>query len=132
MEKFLPILNTIQRRLRDILTRNESYMLSWDISNIDNVGEELIKLAWDVYPALMDVQHRVLSQSLREAGLGIKNRVAEIQNRRLKEKDKEYFKNVHEALMNICEKIETGEYYEALLRVASKSERSRKERNYMS
>ena len=128
MERFLPILNVIQTRLRDILTRNESYMLSWDIANIDHVGEELIELAWDVYQPLMDIQHRVLSQSLKEAGMGIKDRVFEIQNRRLKEKDKEYFRTVHEVLMNVCEKIETGEYYQALLRVASNSMRSRKEK----
>lgn len=131
MERFLPILDVIQTRLRDILSRNESYMLSWDMANIDNIGEELIRLSLDVYRPLMDAQHRVLSLSLREAGLGIKDRVFEIQNRRLEEKDKEYFRSVHEALRNICEKIETGEYYEALLSVAAKSERIRKEEDYV-
>ena len=131
MERFLPILNVIQTRLRHILTRNESYMLSWDIGNIYHVGEELIKLAWEVYQPLMDIQHRVLSQSLKEAGMGIKDRVFEIQNRRLEEKDKEYFRSVHEVLMNICEKIETGEYYHALLRVASNSMRTRREKDYV-
>ncbi|MDH5688197.1 MAG: hypothetical protein OEZ48_10105 [Candidatus Bathyarchaeota archaeon] len=131
MEKFLPLLNVIQTRLRDILTRNESYMLSWDMTKISGVGDDLIKLAWDVYPALMDAQHRVLSQSLKEAGLGIKDKVVEFQNRKLEEMDKEYFRNVHEALSNICEKIETGEYYRALLRIASRSQRSRKEKDYI-
>jgi hypothetical protein len=131
MEKFLPLLNTIQTRLRDILTRNRSYMLSWDIPKISSVGDDLIKLAWDVYPALVDAQHRVLSQSLKEAGRGIKNKVGEFQDRKLEDKDKEYFRNVHEALSNICEKIETGEYYQALLRIASRSELSRKEKHYI-
>ena len=131
MEKFVPLLNVIQTRLRDILTRNESYMLSWDVTKISGVGDDLIKLAWDVYPALMDAQHRVLSQSLKEAGLGIKNKVVEFQNRKLEEKDKEYFMNVHEALSNICEKIETGEYYRALLRVASRYQRTRKAKDYI-
>ncbi|MFB0504242.1 MAG: hypothetical protein ACETWE_10445 [Candidatus Bathyarchaeia archaeon] len=131
MEKFLPLLNVIQERLRDILTRNESYMLSWDMTKISGVGDDLIKLAWDVYPALMDAQHRVLSQSLKEAGLGIKDKVVEFENRKLEEKDKEYFRNVHEALSNICEKIETGEYYRALLRIASRSQRTRKEKDYI-
>jgi hypothetical protein len=131
MEKFLPLLNTIQTRLRDILTRNKSYMLSWDIPKISSVGDDLIKLAWDVYPGLMDTQHRVLSQSLKEAGRGIKNKVVEFQDRKLEEKDKEYFRNVHEALSNICEKIETGEYYQALLRIASRSQPSRKEKHYI-
>ena len=127
----MPLLNVIQTRLRDILTRNESYMLSWDVTKISGVGDDLIKLAWDVYPALMDAQHRVLSQSLKEAGLGIKNKVVEFQNRKLEEKDKEYFMNVHEALSNICEKIETGEYYRALLRVASRYQRTRKAKDYI-
>ncbi len=121
MERFLPVLNTIQMKLREILTKNENCMLSWDMSKMDAIGKDLIELAWDVYPALADVEHRILSLSLREAGLGIKNRVLEIQRRQLKEEDKEYFRSVHEALGNMCEKIETGEYYQALLRMASKS-----------
>ena len=133
MEKFPPLLKTIQTRLRDILTRNECYMLSWDVTKISSVGDDLIKLAWDVYPALVDAQHRVLSQSLKEAGRGIKNKVDEFQDRKLEEKDKEYFRTVHEALSNICEKIETGEYYQALLRIASRSQQiSRgKEKDYI-
>lgn len=121
MEKFLPILSTIQMRLREILTKNENYMLSWDIPRISAVGEDLIKLAWDVYPALVNMEHRVLSLSLREAGLGIRKRVGEVKHRQLREEDMEYFRGVHEALGNICEKIETGEYYQALLRMAFKS-----------
>ncbi len=133
MEKFPPLLKTIQTRLRDILTRNECYMLSWDMTKISGVGDDLIKLAWDVYPALVDAQHRVLSQSLKEAGRGIKNKVDEFQDRKLEEKDKEYFRTVHEALSNICEKIETGEYYQALLRIASRSRQIRKgkEKDYI-
>lgn len=127
MEKFLPVLSTIQSRLREILTRNERFLLSWDISEMRAVGEDLINLAWDVYPALVDVEHRILSLSLREAGLGIKERILEIQRRQLREEDKEYFKSVHEALGKVCEKIETGEYYRALLTIASKSGPGRKD-----
>lgn len=123
MERFLPILSTIQVRLRDILTRNESYMLTWDIGKIMCVGEDLIELAWDVHSALVEVEHRILFLSLREAGLGIRNRAHQIQSKRLKEEDKEYFKSVHETLGNICEKIETGEYYDALVRMSFKFKR---------
>jgi len=126
MENFLPVLGTIQTRLREILTRNEDCMLSWDMSRMNGIGEDLIKLAWDVYPALVNVEHRILSLSLREAGLGIKDRVLEIERRQLREEDKEYFRSVHEALGNICEKIETGEYYQALLRMAFRSRMDRK------
>jgi len=122
MERFLPILFAIQTRLREILTKNENYMSSWDIAKIGDVGEDLLQLARDVYPQLIEVEHRILFQSLREAGLGIRARVAEIQNGELREEDKVYFRNVHEALGNICGKIETGEYYRALLDVAAKRE----------
>ena len=125
MERFLPILSTIQKRLRDILSRNEDYMSSWDLMKIDDTGEELIRLACDIYPQLVEVEHRILFQSLREAGLGIKFRVAEIRRGKLKEEDKIYFKSVHEALGEICEKIETGEYYRALLDIAARRERER-------
>jgi hypothetical protein len=120
MERFLLVLNTIQTRLREILTRNEGYMLSWDIQQLQVVGEDLVKLAKDIYPQLVQVEHRILYVSLREAGLGIQDRVTMVQKRGLKEPDKEYFRSVHEALCNICEKIETGEYYKALLAVAAK------------
>jgi len=120
LERFLPVLSTIQKRLREILSRNEDYMSSWDLVKIDGTGEELIRLARDTYPQLVEVEHRILFQSLREAGLGIKFRVAEIQRGKLKEEDKVYFKSVHEALVEICEKIETGEYYRALLEIAAR------------
>jgi len=122
MERFLPILFAIQTRLREILSRNENYMSSWDIAKIGDIGEDLLQLARDVYPQLIEVEHKILFQSLREAGLGIRARVIEIQKGELKEEDKAYFRNVHEALGNICGKIETGEYYKALLDVAAKRE----------
>jgi hypothetical protein len=122
MERFLPILSRIQTRLRDILTRNEGYMLSWDIVKLGSVGEDLVDLAQEVYPQLLLVEHRVLYLSIREAGLGIKHRAMTVQKRKIEESDKEYFRNVHEALGNICTKIETGEYYKALLDIAAKKE----------
>ncbi len=123
MERFKPILTTIQTRLREILTRNEDYMLSWEIAKLRGTGEDLVALASDVYPQLIEVEHRVLYLSLREAGLGIRDRVVAIQKRQLEDRDKEYFRGVHEVLGIICGKIETGEYYKALLDVAAKKER---------
>jgi len=119
----LLILNTVQTRLRGILARNEGYILSWDVVKFVRTGEDLVELAHDVYPQLIQVEHRILYLSLREAGLGIKNRAVTVQKRPLKEEDKEYFRNVHEVLGNICKKIETGEYYQALLDVAARREK---------
>jgi hypothetical protein len=96
MERFLPILTIIQTRLREILTRNEGYFLSWDIGKLRGVGG---------------------------AGLGIIDRANIVQKRHLEEADKEYFRSVHDTLGNICRKIETGEYFKALLGVAAKRER---------
>jgi len=127
MERFLPILSTVQTRLREILTRNEDCMLSWDLAKLRDIGEDLVKLAWDIYPQLVQVEHRVLYYSLREAGLGIRNRALSAQKRKIEEEDKEYFRSVYEVLGNICQKIETGEYYKALLDVAAK----RKKENYI-
>jgi len=123
MERFLPILDAIQIRLREILDRNAGYMLSWDVARLGGVGEDLVQLAWDIRPRLIQVEHRILYSLINEAGLGIKNRAAKIKRRQLEEEDKEYFRSVHEALGNICRKIETGEYYKALLDVAAKRER---------
>jgi hypothetical protein len=95
-------------------------MLSWDVPQLQTVGEDLVELAKDIYPQLIQVEHRVLYVSLREAGLGIQDRVMMVQDGKLKDSDWEYFRSVHEALENICIKIETGEYYKTLLAVAEK------------
>ena len=100
-------------------------MSSWDLMKIDDTGEELIRLARDMYPQLVEVEHRILFQSLREAGLGIKFREVEVRKGKLKKEDEVYFRSVHEALGEICEKIETGEYYRALLDIAARREKER-------
>jgi len=123
MEKFLPVLHVVQTRLRQILTRNEGYMLSWDVMRLRTVGDDLVELAVDIRPQLIQVEHRVLYASLREAGMGIQDRVAMIQDKELTDSDREYFRSVHEALSNICTKIETGEYYKALLAVVKRRQK---------
>ncbi|HIE14569.1 TPA: hypothetical protein EYP70_04795 [Candidatus Bathyarchaeota archaeon] len=120
MERFLPILETIYIRLREILIRNERYIVRWEVSKIKRIGEDLINLAWDVSPQLIEVEHRILCSSIKEAGLGIWNRASKVDRDNITKEDKEYFRSVHEALGNLCEKMGTGEYYEALLEVASK------------
>jgi hypothetical protein len=123
MEKFLPVLHVVQTRLRQILTRNEGYMLSWDVMRLRTVGDDLVELAVDIRPQLIQVEHRVLYASLREAGMGIQDRVAMIQDKELTDSDREYFRSVHEALSNICTKMETGEYYKALLAVVKRRQK---------
>lgn len=102
-------------------------MISWNISELRRVGDDLIKLSADVYPQLIQVEHGILCQILRDAGLGIMMRVLLIEERTIEDEDKEYFENVYEALSNICRKIESGEYYEALLNVANKRRKERRE-----
>jgi len=118
MEKFEPLLSFIQVKLRVILSKNQGYMLSWDMANLKNTGDDLIKLAQEVYPQLVEVEHRILHYSLRAAGLGMRMRALEVQKRRIEEEDKEYFRGVHDALENICKRIETGEYYKELKKIA--------------
>jgi len=119
MEKFEPLLSFIQGKLRVILAKNQGYMLSWDTTNLKNTGDDLIELAQEVYPQLAEVEHRILHYSLRDAGLGIRIRALEIKKRRIEEEDKEYFRGVHDALENICKKIETGEYYKELKKIGN-------------
>lgn len=92
-------------------------MLSWDAANLKNTGDDLIKLAREVYPRLAEVEHRILHYSIRDAGLGMRIRALEVQGRQIEEEDKEYFRGVHTALENICRKIETGEYYRELKKI---------------
>jgi len=117
MDKFESLLYLIQVRLRIILTRTADSMLSWDMGNLKNTGDDLIRLAQETHGPLTEMGHRVLYNSIRDAGLGIWVRALEVQKRHLEEDDKRYFRDVHNALENICEKIETGEYYQALLKV---------------
>lgn len=128
MEKFLPILDVIRVRLGEILLKNRDGMISWDLVKLKNVGDELLKLSADLYPHLFQVGHRILHQSIREAGLGIMWRISLIERSgEVKIEDKEYFENVYEALLNIHRKIESGEYYRALIEVADKRRRDEKE-----
>jgi len=125
MERFLPILNFVQVRLREILARNRDGMLSWDIIKLKRVGDDLLKLSVDLYPHLALVEHRVLCQSIREAGLGIRRKAVSIGEGEIGEEDKEYFESVYEALLTIYQKIESGEYYRALLEIANKKTREK-------
>lgn len=117
MEKFEPLLGFIQSKLWVILSKNEAYMLVWDVANLKNTGDDLVKLAEEIYARLAEVEHRVLYYTLRDAGLGIRARVFEVQKRQLEEEDKDYFQCVHETLKGIYEKIETGEYYKELIKM---------------
>jgi len=117
MEKFQPLLHYIEVNLRVILTENEGYLATWDPASLLATGDSLLRLAQRTYPQLAEVEHRVLHHSIRDAGLGMRMRALEIQGRRMEERDKEYFREVHQALKNICDKIGTGEYYRALLEV---------------
>lgn len=119
MEKFEPVLTRIQARLRVILSKNEAYMLSWNVGNLKDTGDDLIKLAEEVHSHLAEFEHRVLYYALRDAGLGIRTKVVEVQRRQLMEEDKNYFQGVHKVLKSIYEKIETGEYYRELLKIQS-------------
>lgn len=120
MERFLPILDLVQVRLQEILAKNKDGMLSWDSTKLKHVGDDLLKLSVDLYPHLSSVEHRVLCQSLREAGLGIRRRALLIGEGEISDKDKEYFESVYETLLNIYQKIKSGEYYRALLEIADK------------
>lgn len=121
VEKFLPILDVIRVRLGEILLKNKDGMTSWDLVKLKNVGDELLKLSADLYPQLFQVGHRILYQSIREAGLGIVWRISLIEScGEVKIEDKEYFESVYEALLNIHRKIESGEYYKALIEIANK------------
>jgi hypothetical protein len=127
MERILPALNIIQTRLREILDKNKDGMISWDLIKLRSVGDDLINLSVDVYLQLTSVGHGILYQSIKDAGLGIKRRVTLIGEREISNEDKEYFEGVYEALLNIYQKIESGEYYRALLEMV----RKREEDNYM-
>jgi hypothetical protein len=102
-------------------------MISWDLIKLRSVGDDLINLSVDVYLQLTSVGHGILYQSIKDAGLGIKRRVTLIGEREISNEDKEYFEGVYEALLNIYQKIESGEYYRALLEMV----RKREEDNYM-
>jgi len=120
MERILPALSTIQTRLREILVKNKDGMSSWDLVKLRSVGDDLIKLSADVYSQLTLVGHGILYQSIRDAGFGIKRRTILIERREINDEDKEYFESVYEVLLNIYQKIESGEYYRALLEMVRK------------
>jgi hypothetical protein len=124
MEKFLPILKKIQTVLSTILKRYERNLFSWDLAEIRDIGEDLVQLSTSVWRQLIQVKHKVLYYSIRQAGLGIRHWAEMVQKRELNEDDKKYFKTVYEMLKKIFVKIETGEYYNALLEISVKNKKA--------
>ena len=120
MDKLQIVLNTLRIKFREILSHSEDSMHIWDIRSLQSIGEQLVRLAFEFYAELAEVEHKILYQSLREAGLGIRHRAMIIQKRMILKDDKEYFKNVFVALESICKNMETGEYYNALMAITNR------------
>jgi len=117
LESVGAVLLTIQERLSLIVIKLQEYTCSSDSEHLAGTGEDLIVLADQVYDQLVEARHRVLSHTLREAGLGLWARATEIGQRDFCEADRTYFTEVHDVLTHLCEKIESGEYYSELAKL---------------
>ncbi|MBO3803119.1 MAG: hypothetical protein JTT11_04490 [Candidatus Brockarchaeota archaeon] len=117
MESVGAVLVVIQERLSLIVLKLHEYTCSSDSKRIAGTGEDLIGLADQVCDQLAEAKHRVLFQTLREAGLGLWARATEIGQRDFCESDKTYFTEVHDVLSHLCAKMESGEYYNELAKL---------------
>jgi len=116
LQNMEPLLSTIRERLCGIV---EKIHENTDIPNpesLGGVGEDLVNLANQVYNQLVEVEHKVLYNTLRDAGLGIWVKAKDIRERAFSDDDRVYFTEVHDVLKHLCDKIETGEYYRELMK----------------
>jgi len=111
-----PLLLTIRERLSGIVVKIHEHTSTPDPESLGGAGEELISLANQVYGQLVEAEHKVLFNTLRDAGLGVWARSKDIRERAFSDDDRVYFTEVHDVLKHLCDKIETGEYYRELLK----------------
>jgi hypothetical protein len=118
-----PLLFDIRERLCGIVARLHEHTSTPNPESLGGTGEDLIKLANQVYGPLVEVEHKVLFHTLRDAGLGVWARAKDISERTFSDDDRVYFTEVHDVLKHLCDKIETGEYYRELVKWKSVKER---------
>jgi len=117
LQNMEPLLSNIQERLCGIVTRLHEHTKTPDPENLRGAGEDLINLANQVYGPLVEARHKVLFNTLRDAGLGLWARAKDISEREMfSDDDRVYFTEVHDVLKHLCDKIETGEYYKELVK----------------
>jgi hypothetical protein len=118
-----PLLFDIRERLSGIVAKLQEHTNTPNPESLGGAGEDLIKLANQVYGQLAEVEHKVLSHTLRDAGLGVWSRAKDISERTFSDEDRLYFTEVHDVLKHLCDKIESGEYYRELVKWKAVKER---------
>lgn len=117
LQNMEPLLFTIRERLSGIVEKIHENTDTPNPESLGGAGEDLVNLANQVYNQLVEVEHKVLFNTLRDAGLGVWARSKDIRERSLfSDDDKIYFTEVHDVLKHLCDKIETGEYYRELVK----------------
>jgi len=116
LQNLEPLLSTIRERLCGIVEKIHESTDTPDPESLGGAGEELISLANQVYGQLVKAEHKVLFNTLRDAGLGLWARAKDIRERAFSDDDRVYFTEVHDVLKHLCDKIETGEYYRELMK----------------
>ncbi|OYT31243.1 MAG: hypothetical protein B6U94_03785 [Thermofilum sp. ex4484_79] len=108
------LLSSFLEELDKILAKFENFIVKPNIDVLSSIANDLIRLGNDYYIALRLMEHGVLSVSMLEAGLYMKNRVSTIISRGFRDDDIEYVKEIYRVFSNIAEKIRSGEYVKEL------------------
>jgi len=92
-------------------------------SDLESSGQQLIRVAGNLWWQLSEARHSVLPATLRDAGIGLLDRSSEMRQRATTEEDVRFYFEVRSVLGHILGTIQTGDYMEELerIRVAKES-----------
>ncbi|MGQ9690621.1 MAG: hypothetical protein ACUVQY_05070 [Thermoproteota archaeon] len=94
--------------------------LNMDIKDLDVLGHELVVISERFSAPLTEFSHSILTITLMNAGLSISRRVEELRIRGMNEDDLAFLNDVYSLVKLIANTIESGEYYQELVRIYQK------------
>lgn len=97
-------------RLAEAVQHLEAFLESGVAEHLRRASELLVAVGNETYAALMAYSHSILAAVSLEAGLRLRERAAEIEERGLREGDLEYVADICELLKRISSSISSGEY----------------------
>ena len=116
---FAVVLEHINRRLGTILSDMLLDIESEGANGMMTIADRLLKLHDETDAQLCDLGHRVLSATIRDAAVSLNHWAREKGGDVVVADDREYLREVYQALKDINDRIGTGEYYSELMKIKS-------------
>lgn len=114
---FAVVLEHINRRLGTILSDMLLGIESEGANKMMVIADRLFELHDETDAQLCNLGHRVLSATIRDAALSLNHWAREKGEEIVVANDREYLRDVYQALKDINDSIGSGEYYSELMKI---------------